>query len=105
MSTAQRAGLLRLPSGRDSDGTTQYNTLKQGHVRSPSCNDPTLGDPFGSYVLTTFVKDTSMGLYEAAKRIPGVSGRRVQARTDSASNPTCTTRSSTSTSPCCAKGI
>ncbi|MEY9992036.1 hypothetical protein ABIE67_004068 [Streptomyces sp. V4I8] len=44
----------------------------------PSGNDPKLDDPFGRYVLTTIVKGTSMGLYEAAKHIPAVSGRRVQ---------------------------
>ncbi|MFD7620553.1 Tn3 family transposase [Streptomyces sp. NPDC059802] len=40
----------------------------------PSGNDPKLKDPFGRYVLTTFVKGTNMGPYEAAKHIPGVSG-------------------------------
>ncbi|MER7393992.1 hypothetical protein ABT381_00535 [Streptomyces sp. NPDC000151] len=40
----------------------------------PSGNAPKLKDPFGRYVLTTFVKGTNMGPYEAAKHIPGVSG-------------------------------
>ncbi|MEW2490553.1 hypothetical protein [Streptomyces sp. NPDC048411] len=29
MSAVERAGLLRLPEERDSDGTTQFNRLKQ----------------------------------------------------------------------------
>jgi hypothetical protein len=36
-----------------------------------------LKDPFGRYVLTTFVKGTNMGPYEAAKHIPGVSGHEL----------------------------
>ncbi|MFD3415892.1 Tn3 family transposase [Streptomyces cyaneofuscatus] len=43
----------------------------------PSGNDPRLKDPFGRYVLTTFVKGTNMGPYEAAKHIPGVSGHEL----------------------------
>ncbi|MFE0061391.1 transposase [Streptomyces sp. NPDC059003] len=43
----------------------------------PSGNDPKLKDPFGRYVLTTFVKGTNMGPYEAAKHIPGVSGHEL----------------------------
>jgi hypothetical protein len=43
----------------------------------PSGNDPKLDDPFGRYVLTTFVKGTNMGPYEAAKHIPGVSGHEL----------------------------
>jgi TnpA family transposase len=42
-----------------------------------SGNDPKLEDPFGRYVLTTFVKGTNMGPYEAAKHIPGVSGHEL----------------------------
>jgi hypothetical protein len=40
-----------------------------------SGNEPKLTDPFGRYVVTTFVKGTNMGPYEAARHIPGVSGR------------------------------
>lgn len=43
----------------------------------PSGNDPKLTDPFGRYVLTTFVKGTNMGPYEAARHIPGVSGHEL----------------------------
>ncbi|MER6527305.1 transposase [Streptomyces sp. NPDC001508] len=43
----------------------------------PSGNDPKLADPFGRYVLTTFVKGTNMGPYEAARHIPGVSGHEL----------------------------
>nr|WTB28409.1 transposase [Streptomyces sp. NBC_00830]WTB35673.1 transposase [Streptomyces sp. NBC_00830] len=43
----------------------------------PSGSDPKLDDPFGRYVLTTFVKGTNMGPYEVAKHIPGVSGHEL----------------------------
>ncbi|MFJ2259777.1 Tn3 family transposase [Streptomyces sp. NPDC087844] len=43
----------------------------------PSGHDPKFADPFGRYVLTTFVKGTNMGPYEAARHIPGVSGREL----------------------------
>ncbi|MEU5525178.1 transposase [Streptomyces sp. NPDC047860] len=43
----------------------------------PSGNDPKLQDPFGRYVLCTFVKGTNMGPYEAARHIPGVSGHEL----------------------------
>ncbi|MGM9440424.1 Tn3 family transposase [Streptomyces murinus] len=43
----------------------------------PSGNDPKLADPFGRYVLCTFVKGTNMGPYEAARHIPGVSGHEL----------------------------
>ncbi|GAA1141710.1 transposase [Streptomyces javensis] len=43
----------------------------------PSGHDPKLADPFGRYVLTTFVKGTNMGPYEAAKHIPGISGHEL----------------------------
>ncbi|MGB8941065.1 MAG: Tn3 family transposase [Streptomyces sp.] len=43
----------------------------------PSGNAPKLKDPFGRYVLTTFVKGTNMGPYEAAKHIPGVPGHEL----------------------------
>lgn len=36
-----------------------------------------LDDPFGRYVITTFVKGTNMGPYEAARHIPGVSGHEL----------------------------
>ncbi|MFJ4806748.1 transposase [Streptomyces murinus] len=42
-----------------------------------SGNEPKLDDPFGRYVLTTFVKGTNMGPYEAARHIPGVSGHEL----------------------------
>ncbi|WP_260215529.1 Tn3 family transposase [Streptomyces gossypii] len=42
-----------------------------------SGNEPKLKDPFGRYVITTFVKGTNMGPYEAARHIPGVSGREL----------------------------
>ncbi|MFD4975730.1 Tn3 family transposase [Streptomyces sp. NPDC058424] len=42
-----------------------------------SGNEPKLADPFGRYVLTTFVKGTNMGPYEAARHIPGVSGHEL----------------------------
>ncbi|MEU5222292.1 Tn3 family transposase [Streptomyces toyocaensis] len=42
-----------------------------------SGNEPKLDDPFGRYVITTFVKGTSMGPYEAARHIPGVSGHEL----------------------------
>ncbi|MCX5158037.1 Tn3 family transposase [Streptomyces sp. NBC_00264] len=42
-----------------------------------SGNEPKLGDPFGRYVITTFVKGTNMGPYEAARHIPGVSGHEL----------------------------
>ncbi|WP_327411785.1 hypothetical protein [Streptomyces sp. NBC_01233] len=37
----------------------------------PAGNDPQFDDPFGRYVLTTFVKGTDIGPYEAARHIPG----------------------------------
>ncbi|GAA3368120.1 hypothetical protein GCM10020367_05190 [Streptomyces sannanensis] len=43
-------------------------------LRPPSGNDPKFADPFGRYVLTTFVKGANMGPYETARHIPGVSG-------------------------------
>lgn len=43
----------------------------------PSGNEPKLDDPFGRYVITTFVKGTNMGPYEAARHIPGVSGHEL----------------------------
>ncbi|MFJ5722305.1 transposase [Streptomyces sp. NPDC093149] len=42
-----------------------------------SGNEPKLGDPFGRYVITTFVKGTNMGPYEAARHTPGVSGHEL----------------------------
>ncbi len=42
-----------------------------------SGNEPKLRDPFGRYVITTFVKGTNMGPYEAARRIPGVTGHEL----------------------------
>ncbi|GLW19943.1 hypothetical protein Stsp01_66860 [Streptomyces sp. NBRC 13847] len=42
-----------------------------------SGNEPKLSGPFGRYVITTFVKGTNMGPYEAARRIPGVSGHEL----------------------------
>ncbi|MFJ9434537.1 Tn3 family transposase [Streptomyces sp. NPDC101490] len=42
-----------------------------------SGNEPKLADPFGRYVITTFVTGTNMGLYEAARHIPGVSGHEL----------------------------
>ncbi|MGP3973352.1 Tn3 family transposase [Streptomyces sp. 8N114] len=42
-----------------------------------SGNEPKLDDPFGRYVITTFVKGTNMGPYEAARHIPGVSGHEL----------------------------
>jgi TnpA family transposase len=39
--------------------------------------EPKLADPFGRYVLTTFVKGINMGPYEAARHIPGVSGHEL----------------------------
>jgi TnpA family transposase len=42
-----------------------------------SGNEPKLKDPFGRYVITTFVKGTNMGPYEAARHIPGVSGHEL----------------------------
>jgi len=38
-----------------------------------SGNDPKLNDPFGRYVITTFVKGTNMTFAEAARHITGVS--------------------------------
>ncbi|MBK3556780.1 Tn3 family transposase [Streptomyces sp. MBT56] len=43
----------------------------------PSGNEPKLDDPFGRYVITTFVKGTNMGPYEAARHIPGISGHEL----------------------------
>ncbi|MFI9587022.1 hypothetical protein ACIHCQ_35575 [Streptomyces sp. NPDC052236] len=40
-------------------------------LRAALGNDPKLTDPFGRYVLTTFVKGTNMGPYEAARHISG----------------------------------
>ncbi|MGM9349768.1 hypothetical protein [Streptomyces salinarius] len=37
-----------------------------------SGNEPKLKDPFGRYVITTSVKGTNMGPYEAARHIPGL---------------------------------
>lgn len=34
-----------------------------------SGNEPKLKDPFGRYVITTFVKGTNIGPYEAARHI------------------------------------
>jgi TnpA family transposase len=42
-----------------------------------SGNDPKLKDPFGRYVITTFVKGTNMTFAEAARHIPGVSGHEL----------------------------
>lgn len=50
MSAAQRAGLLRLPAERDSDGTTQYNRLKQDDASVRPRATTELDDPFGRYV-------------------------------------------------------
>ncbi|MFI2508736.1 Tn3 family transposase [Streptomyces sp. NPDC018972] len=47
-----------------------------------SGNEPKLDDPFGRYVITTFVKGTSMGPYEAARHIPGVSGHELSYTAD-----------------------
>ncbi|MFD4830951.1 Tn3 family transposase [Streptomyces uncialis] len=43
----------------------------------PSGNEPKLIAPLGRYVIVTFVKDTNMGPYEAARHIPGVSGHEL----------------------------
>ena len=40
---------------------------------------PKLKDPFGRYVITTFVNGTNMGPYEAARHINGVSGHELSA--------------------------
>ncbi|MCP3822107.1 transposase [Streptomyces sp. A3M-1-3] len=42
-----------------------------------SGNEPKLTDPFGRYVITTFVKGTNLGPYEAARHIPNVSGHEL----------------------------
>lgn len=42
-----------------------------------SGNEPKPKDPFGRYVITTFVKGTNMGPYEAARHIPGVPGHEL----------------------------
>ncbi|MFE5588014.1 Tn3 family transposase [Kitasatospora sp. NPDC056531] len=42
-----------------------------------SGNDPKLKDPFGRYVITTFVKGTNMTYAEAARHIAGVSGHEL----------------------------
>ncbi|MBP2068520.1 Tn3 family transposase [Streptomyces iranensis] len=42
-----------------------------------SGTEPKLIDPFGRYVITTFVKGANLGPYEAARHIPGVSGHEV----------------------------
>ncbi|MFJ2778644.1 DUF4158 domain-containing protein [Kitasatospora sp. NPDC087315] len=42
-----------------------------------SGNEPKLKDPFGRYVITTFVKGTDMGPYEAARHTPGVRGHEL----------------------------
>ncbi|MFD8958518.1 Tn3 family transposase [Streptomyces anulatus] len=42
-----------------------------------SGNDPKLKDPFGRYVITTFVKGTNMTFAEAARHITGVSGHEL----------------------------
>ncbi|WP_331720547.1 Tn3 family transposase (plasmid) [Streptomyces sp. NBC_00161] len=42
-----------------------------------SGNDPKLKDPFGRYVITTFVKGTNMTFAEAARHIAGVSGHEL----------------------------
>ncbi len=42
-----------------------------------SGNEPKLTDPVGLYVITTFVKGTNTGPYEAAWHIPGVSGHEL----------------------------
>ncbi|MFE5594955.1 Tn3 family transposase [Streptomyces sp. NPDC056549] len=46
-------------------------------LRSALGQRPEAKEPFGRYVLTTFVKGTNMGPYEAAKHIPGVSGHEL----------------------------
>ncbi|MFB7499328.1 Tn3 family transposase [Streptomyces sp. NPDC056161] len=43
----------------------------------PSGNDPKLRDPFGRYVITTFVKGTNMTFAEAARHIAGVSAHEL----------------------------
>ncbi|MEU7377571.1 Tn3 family transposase [Streptomyces albidoflavus] len=42
-----------------------------------SGNDPKLKDPFGRYVITTFVKGTNMTFAEAARHIAGVSAHEL----------------------------
>jgi TnpA family transposase len=42
-----------------------------------SGNDPKLADPFGRYVITTFVQGTNMTFAEAARHIPGISGHEL----------------------------
>jgi hypothetical protein len=42
-----------------------------------SGNDPKLKDPFGRYVITTFVKGTNMAFAEAARHIAGVSAHEL----------------------------
>ncbi|MEU2389626.1 Tn3 family transposase [Streptomyces sp. NPDC007369] len=42
-----------------------------------SGSEPKPDDPFDRYVITTFVKGTHMGPYEAARHIPGVSGHEL----------------------------
>ncbi|MEV6957235.1 Tn3 family transposase [Streptomyces sp. NPDC051183] len=42
-----------------------------------SGNDPKLKDPFGRYVITTFVKGTNMTFAEAARHIAGVTGHEL----------------------------
>ncbi|MBT2401420.1 Tn3 family transposase [Streptomyces sp. ISL-100] len=42
-----------------------------------SGSDPKLTDPFGRYVITTFVKGTNMGPTEAARHIPGVTAHEL----------------------------
>jgi hypothetical protein len=46
-------------------------------VRPGSGNNPKLKDPFGRYIITTFVNGTNMGPYEAARHIAGVSGHEL----------------------------
>ncbi|MEU9833939.1 hypothetical protein AB0D67_20665 [Streptosporangium sp. NPDC048047] len=52
--------------------------ISQVRARSGrSGNEPELEDPFGRYVITTFVKGTDIGPYEAARHIPGVRGHEL----------------------------
>ncbi|MFB7512990.1 Tn3 family transposase [Streptomyces sp. NPDC056144] len=56
---------------------TAYWTEWWNRFGPASGNDPKLRDPFGRYVITTFVKGTNMTFAEAARHIAGVSGHEL----------------------------
>lgn len=71
------AGTRAALEGLDEEASASEVVRRLGGKVSPALLAFVKDDPFGRYVITTFVKGTNMGPYEAARHIPGVSGHEL----------------------------